>query len=123
MFSGFFSKASQRASPKEGDVYKDVTLYGRTFRLFYGYYEDFERNSGDNEPIPIYPDFIKEPVYTSDGYPFVTAMQDICEYYIGRKKGDSCMDCKHFEPSQELFGICKCERRTAETSEQETIQS
>ncbi len=111
MFSSFILNASQRASPKEGDIYKDVTIYGQTFRLFYGYYEDFERSADGNEPMPIYPDFIKNPVFTAEGIPFATAMQDICEHYDGGKKGDCCMECKHFKSCEELFGICKCDQR------------
>ncbi len=111
MFGSLVSNTSQRASPKEGDIYKNVTLYGQTFRLFYGYYEDFERSADGNEPMPIYPDFIQNPLFTAEGFPFATAMQDICEHYDGKKKGDSCMECKHFEPSEELFGICKCDLR------------
>ncbi len=111
MVNSFLSQASQRASPKEGDIYKDVNIFGQTFRLFYGYYEDFERSTDGNEPIPIYPDFINNPLYTAEGIPFATAMQNICEHYDGKKNGDSCMECKHFKPCEELFGICKCDQR------------
>ena len=56
-------------TPKEGDLYKEITISGKTFRLLYGYYENFERENPFNEPIPIYPDFIKEPQYTAEGIP------------------------------------------------------
>lgn len=102
---------SQSVTPKEGDLYKEVNLFGKTFKLVYGYYEDFERESSDSEPIPIYPDFIKNPLYTEDGIPFVTAMQDICEHYVGIRDGDSCAECIHFQKCEELFGLCDCSKR------------
>lgn len=93
---------------KEGELYKEVTVYGKTFRLLYGYYEEFERETPYCEPIPIYPDFVKKPEFTEDGAPIVTAMQDVCRYYQGMETGDSCGQCVHFQQSEELFGVCKC---------------
>ena len=78
---------------RDGDVYKTITLHGRTFELKYGYYEEYERSSSD--PIPIYPDFKKEPQFTDSGAPFVTAMQDACEYYKGNSAGEVCFGCDH----------------------------
>lgn len=95
--------------PKEGDLYKEVTISGKTFRLLYGYYEEFERESSFNDPMPIYPDFIKEPHYTAEGIPIVTAMQNVCEFYNGKNDEDSCCaDCAFFRKSEELFGFCNC---------------
>ena len=109
MFTKFFQDDSaQPPAPKEGDVYKELTICGKKFLLLYGYYEDFERESRLNDPMPIYPDFIKEPVYTDEGLPFVTAMQDVCEHYSGREDGESCSDCIFFQKSEELFGFCVC---------------
>lgn len=95
-------------SPKEGDIYKELLISGKPFRLFYGYYADFERESTFNEPMPIYPDFIREPLHTDNGTPFVTAMQDICPQYAGKDQGDSCSECTFFEKSEDLFGFCHC---------------
>lgn len=108
MFKGLFSQSDSSALPKEGDLYKEITIYGKTFRLLYGYYEDFERYGQYNEPMPIYPDFIKEPVYTENGIPFVTAMQDVCKDYEGKHDGDSCSECRYFQKSEALFGLCNC---------------
>ncbi len=97
------------AAPKEGDLYKEVTIFDKTFRLLYGYYESYERESLFNEPMPIYPDFIKEPQYTSEGIPIATAMQTVCEFYNGKKDEDSsCSDCVFFQKGEELFGLCHC---------------
>ena len=101
--------AEHPPAPKEGDLYKEVTIFGKTFRLLYGYYESFERESPFNEPMPIYPDFIKEPCYTSEGKPIVTAMQNVCEYFGGKSDEDSsCCDCVFFQKSKDLFGLCNC---------------
>lgn len=99
----------QPHTPKEGDLYKEVTISNKTFRLLYGYYESFERDCPFNDPIPIYPDFIKEPHYTSEGIPIATAMQNVCEFYNGKNDEDSsCSDCSFFQKYEELFGLCNC---------------
>ncbi len=100
------------STPKEGDLYKEVTISGKTFKLLYGYYESFERESHFNEPMPIYPDFIKEPHYSDEGIPIVTAMQNVCKFYNGKNDEDSsCSDCEFFEKKEDLFGFCKCTER------------
>lgn len=110
----------QSPAPKEGDLYKEVTVSGKTFRLLYGYYENFERESLFNEPIPIYPDFIKEPHYTADGVPLVTAMQNVCTHYGGKSDEDSsCSDCVFFQNSEELFGFCQCPQNKRPFEERE----
>lgn len=98
--------------PIEGELFRRLSLHGRTFELRYGFYEDFERESDFKEPIPIYPDFLKDPIYTNDGYPFVTQMQDVCEWAESSAREDACcVDCKHFVQGEELIGLCKCEAR------------
>lgn len=96
-------------TPREGDLYKEIKLFDKTFRLVYGYYENFEREGPFNDPFPIYPDLIKEPYYTAEGFPVVTAMQSICEYYDGKNDEDStCSDCGFFQKHEDLFGLCTC---------------
>lgn len=95
----------------EGELYKEVELHGRTFALYYGYYDECDRINPLCEPIVIYPDFQKEPVYTDEGDPFVTMMQDVCDNYNGsanRTPDTTCADCKYFERDEEWFGVCKC---------------
>ncbi len=122
MFSNFFTHhAVSTAPPKEGDLYKEVIVGGKNFRLVYGYYEDFERESRHNEPMPIYPDFIKEPHFTEEGIPLVTAMQNICRYYSGKPEGDSCVDCIYFHKSEELFGLCSCPKNRQPQQERECV--
>ena len=95
---------------KEGDLYKTVCVEGQSFDLYYGYYDDFERESALAEPIPIYPDFKKDPHYTARGEPFVTAMQDMCECAQFKASGlydECCGNCKHFRRGEELIGVCE----------------
>ena len=93
-------------SKRDGDLYKVVTIHEVSFELRYGYYEEFERAVG--EPIPIYPDFIKSPRYTKDGYPFVTQMQELCKYGESSFTEGCCADCRYFVDGEELLGICIC---------------
>ena len=95
----------------EGELYRKIELHGRTFALYYGYYEECDKRNPLCEPIVIYPDFTKAPVYTDDGYPFVTMMQDACKSYEGQEKrtpNTTCAECRHFERGKDWFGICKC---------------
>ena len=94
---------------KEGDLYKVVKFFGRTFELRYGYYEEYERKSKFNELVPIYPDFIKNPEYTDDGIPIVTEMQPVCKECEGA--AEICFGCKFFKRGEELFGRCLNENK------------
>jgi len=92
--------------PKEGTLYKRIAVSDKVFDIYYGYYEDFEREF--NDPIPLYPDLLRIPEYTSSGELIVTGMQDICSNYSGRESGDSCAGCLYFKSCEDLFGICTC---------------
>ena len=76
---------------REGDLYRVLNVHGTAFPLYYGYYEDSERNSPSAEPIPIYPDFLKDPKYTMHGHPFVTKMH----VYITKEFHDLLWVVKH----------------------------
>ena len=111
MLSKVFSQNidSSKPLPQEGELYKTVNVEGVMIELRYGYYEDCDRENPLVEPMPIYPDFIKEPQYAENGAPIITMMQDACEQYTGKKKPDvDCGMCKHFQRKEELFGICTC---------------
>ena len=100
--------------PKEGDLYKVVVTFGKTFELRYGFYEERDRQSPLCEPAIIYPDFIREPTFTENGEPFVTMMQDACAHYKGSTKrtpDSTCAECKHFGHGEEWFGICLCSKK------------
>ena len=94
---------------KEGELYRVVTTFGRTFELRYGYYGESDRQNPICEPAVIYPDFTREPLYTDDGEPFATVIQDACPRYKGddrRGLDTTCGDCDHFRRGEEWFGIC-----------------
>ena len=98
-------------SKKEGDLYKIIRLYGKTFEIRYGFYEERDRHSKYAEPIEIYPNFIKEPQYTDEGHPFATAIQSPCPYFSGKTDENSCCgDCLHYKQCEELMGICLFEK-------------
>ncbi len=88
----------------DGDLFKIINIYGNKFEIRYGYYEDYEKWG---EPIPIYPNFKENPVYTSDGKPFVTQMQEICGNGSSKFKEGFCADCKYFKQGDDLIGVCK----------------
>ena len=94
---------------REGDVYKIVEIFGRRFELRYGYYEEYERERGE-PPIPIYPDFRETPLYTAEGYPFVTQMQELCEHGESGFEDGVCADCRYYRDGDELIGVCLLEK-------------
>lgn len=97
--------------PREGDLYARIEHGGRTFELYYGYYEECDRQNPMVKPIPVYPDFIKRPQYDNDGYPFVTDMQDACRFFVGKDPDDGCYTCKHYCKVIKFIGVCSCEHR------------
>ena len=98
---------------KEGELYKVIDVFGRKIELRYGYYEERERGRG--EPIPIYPDFKKDPVYTDDGFPLVTQMQELCEAGSSPYADGYCVDCAHYMHCTDLVGICKNKKNKKNT--------
>ena len=90
---------------RDGDLFKIINIYGKTFEIRYGYYEEFER--GRSEPIPIYPDFKANPQYTDDGKPFTTQMQEVCKNGSSKFKEGFCVDCKFFQNAEDLIGVCQ----------------
>ena len=95
--------------PREGDLYKRVTAFGHTFELRYGYYEESDRRWG--EPDVLYPDFLKTPVHTDEGEPFVTIVQDACLHFRGktcRAEDSTCAECQYMKRSEDWFGLCTC---------------
>ena len=95
---------------KEGELYGTVSLYGKSFNIYYGHYDDKDRQSRYDEPIPIYPDFVEVPEYTEDGYPFVTGIQDTCSHFSGKHAEDGCHGCKYYQAGDDLIGVCRCSK-------------
>jgi hypothetical protein len=97
--------------PKEGDLYARIEHNGRTFELYYGYYEECDRQNPMVPPVPLYPDFLAKPQYDDNGYPFATEMQDACSYYIGKDPDDGCYTCMHYRSLIDFIGLCTCPLR------------
>lgn len=97
--------------PKEGDLYASIEHAGHKFDLYYGYYEECDRQNPMVRPVPLYPDFQKHPQYDEEGRPFVTEMQDCCLYYVGKLRDDGCYGCGHYRRLIDFIGICTCEVR------------
>ncbi len=104
--------------PKEGELYKVYEVGGYTYEILYGYYEENER--GRVEPLPIFPDFRKKPVYTADGYPLAALIHSACQYYKSdrAKPENHCGDCIHYSDPKQEIAICKRQRRCKEASDQ-----
>lgn len=113
-------KTSKKSTNTEGTFYKELKAFGKHFPIYYGYYEECDRRHPLVDPIPIYPDFCEQPIYTEDGCPFVTEMQDACEHFLPRQKGDLCYDCEHYRHGDEFLGICVCKARQRACNPSET---
>lgn len=115
-----FDPINPISAPREGDLFKRMELHGHIFEIYYGYYEDFERENPMIDPMPIYPDFSKRPKYTKDGFPFVTKMQDGCSHFEALSgKIKECAECRYYQHGDELLGVCICpgNKRSAASSE------
>ena len=96
----------------EGELYRVINVQGTEFAIYYGYYEEIDRTNPQAEPMPIYPDFLKNPQKTNDGFEFVTKMQDACSSYIGEAHAcPECADCKYFKEGSDLIGVCTCRKK------------
>ena len=102
----------KQSEHKEGELYKIIETHGKTFQIYYGYYDESDRQNPYVEPMEMYPNFTLFPVYTEDGVPFVTAMQPLCEHFKGDADEDNtCYQCAFYERCEELLGLCRCEAR------------
>lgn len=98
--------------PREGDVYKTLTVGEKEFVIKYGYYCEDDRKI--DEPMPLFPDFKEAPEYTPCGKPLVTRIQDACEHYEPHDDlyADGwCCDCKHFEATEQDISVCTNKKR------------
>ncbi len=94
---------------QEGQLYKSIRIEEHQFDLYYGYNEEFERES--TQPVVIFPDLAENPVYTRSGSPIVTAVQDPCRHYTvpkGKIPEEWCADCIHYPDVHQEIGICSC---------------
>ena len=110
---GFEQSAPQKnPEHKEGELYKIIEAHGKTFEIYYGYYDEADRQNPKVEPMEMYPNFVKAPVYTEEGIPFAVAMQSPCKHFKGEADVDNtCYQCAYYERCEELLGLCKCKAR------------
>ncbi len=107
--------SADKKNIREGDLYDTIIVDGRVFEIKYGFYEEFERNSGD--PFPIFPDLNKNAEYTKDGYRIITQMQEPCEDFEIKSEDFServCGGCIYFGDNNKLIDICKNGRQKTE---------
>lgn len=104
------------ATPREGDLYKQISIAGHTFELRYGYYEEHERALCP--PVVVFPDLLSKTVYCPEGFPLVTQIQDTCKYYSNTSHFPEnwCGDCTYFFGEHPEIGICRCEYRKSTQS-------
>lgn len=94
---------------QEGDLYEVLLVDGGTFEIRYGYYEDFEREL--SEPIPIYPDLEKTPIYGTSGKRIVTHMQEPCQHFSPQAGSDTeqcCGCCIYYPANRQMIEACQC---------------
>ena len=111
-------------TPREGELFLEITIDGHRFELRYGHYEESDRIKGD--PVPIYPDLKKQPVYTKDGKPLVTAIQTPCAYYDvvpGHEDEEYCCNCIYYSNIKDEISICECKKRRLPEGKEALIES
>ena len=114
MFTPIFGQDApiKESRHKEGELYKIIEAHGKTFEIYYGYYDEADRQNPYVEPMEMYPNFVEAPVYTEEGIPFATAMQSPCGHFNGEADADNtCYQCAYYERCEELLGLCKCKAR------------
>ena len=102
-------------APREGEIYKVLTVQNKIFEIRYGYYDENERDRV--EPLPIFPDLKANPVFTSDGKRIVTAIQDPCKRYNPKNEKRSekwCGDCIYYLNAVDEISICGCTEKQLE---------
>ena len=104
---------ADKLQPREGEVYKVLSVGGREFVIRYGYYSEGDRLLED--PMPIFPDFSVNPEYSDCGRPFVTRSQDACEHYhtADGSVGDGwCADCRFYINKNDEISLCQNRKRS-----------
>lgn len=97
---------------KLGDLYKVITVAGRSFEIRYMDCGDYDPDS-KGEIIPDFPFFDEQPEYTDDRYPFTNLLNDSCEHYKTNEATpeNTCRDCIYFKDAVEEIGVCRCTAR------------
>ncbi|MGI6499951.1 MAG: hypothetical protein ACOX1S_03560 [Anaerostipes sp.] len=96
----------------EGEVYKVYEIEDKSFTIYYGYYSDLDREG--EVLLPIFPNFYLDPVYTKEGFPYCTRIQDTCHHYCCRHGGSGdgwCSDCVYYPDESMEIAVCMCNKR------------
>ena len=73
----------------------------------------YDKKSG--RYMEVYPDFIKNPIYTPEGHPIMLTLEDACAF--GEKKDANeplvdCGSCRFYRQAPNtLIGVCGCEKK------------
>ena len=104
--------SEEKKNIKAGDLYKVITVAGRTFEIRYMDCGDYDPDS-KGEFIPDFPFFDEKPEYTNDRYPFTNLLNDSCEQYKTKsnRPNNTCQDCIYFKDAVEEIGVCRCTAR------------
>ena len=97
---------------EEKHLHKLYQVGGRSFAVYLEYDEQM------GESYPAYPDFEASPVYTEEGYPFATAVQESCPHVkvksLKATMPSDCGDCAWLyreHTPYDPIGICMCDAR------------
>lgn len=80
----------------------------------------YDKNSG--RYMEVYPDFMKDPVYTPEGRPIMLTLEDACAF--GKQKAANqplvdCGSCRFYRQAPNtLIGVCGCEKNRKNIMEQ-----
>ncbi len=100
--------------PREGDLFSVFLVGGHAFEIRYGHYTDEERAAG-NEPVPIYPNLDKSPLYNEEGFRITNCISEGCRHFTAKRPKcieRQCIYCTYYDTSVCLdIGICRCEKQ------------
>lgn len=94
-------------TPKEGDLYRTYQIDGHRFDIYYGYYDESERDRV--EPLPIFPDLKQKAIHTETGERIVTSLQLPCPHYSPKDPDRPelwCGDCCSYAGGRAEMGVC-----------------
>ena len=72
----------------------------------------YDENAG--RYMEVYPDFIKEPVYTPEGHPIMLTLEDACVFGEKKNANEPLVDCGscrfYHQLPNTLIGVCRCKK-------------
>ncbi len=84
----------------------------------------YDKQSG--KYMEMYPDFIKNPVYTPKGYPIMLTVEDACVLGEQRNQNEPLIDCGscrfYKQLPNTLIGVCRHDKRRYEKQKPNDIE-